>query len=183
MGLFRFISDYLPYFENINILFNIITKKKFELIYKDWSKLFVRFIRNNLNQVEVISSWTKQKLRSILNCQKLKTIVLGFFLFLLLLYTSATWYTLFVPINFELASQSSLFEIGWPVRVFSPNFITRLQYTHKWLFHFNLQHYKTSKTSIKYIHHKTTVIYTYIYTIMPYHKFFIWWIFYLTFST
>jgi hypothetical protein len=22
-------------------------------------------------------------------------------------------------------------EIGWPVRVFSPNFITRLQYTHK----------------------------------------------------
>jgi len=23
----------------------------FELIYKDWSKLFVRFIRNNLNQV------------------------------------------------------------------------------------------------------------------------------------
>jgi hypothetical protein len=44
----------------------------------------------------------------------------------------ATWYTLFVPINFELASQSSLFEIGWPVRVFSPNFITRLQYTHKW---------------------------------------------------
>ena len=23
----------------------------FELIYNDWSKLFVRFIRNNLNQV------------------------------------------------------------------------------------------------------------------------------------
>ena len=54
----------------------------FELIYKDWSKLFVRFIRNNLNQVvhtlsglhgvynliEVISSWTEQKLRSILKC-------------------------------------------------------------------------------------------------------------------
>jgi hypothetical protein len=40
----------LPYFEEINIFFNIIAKK-FELIYKDWSKLFVRFIRNNLNQV------------------------------------------------------------------------------------------------------------------------------------
>jgi hypothetical protein len=50
LGLFKFISDYLPYFEKINIFFNIITKK-FELIYKDWSKLFVRFIRNNLNQV------------------------------------------------------------------------------------------------------------------------------------
>ena len=54
-----------------------INKKKFELIYKDWSKLFVRFIRNNLNQVvhtlvynliEVISSWTEQKMRSILKC-------------------------------------------------------------------------------------------------------------------
>jgi hypothetical protein len=27
------------------------------ILFKDWSKLFVRFIRNNLNQVEVISSW------------------------------------------------------------------------------------------------------------------------------
>ena len=26
MGLFKFISDYLPYFEKINIFFNIITK-------------------------------------------------------------------------------------------------------------------------------------------------------------
>jgi hypothetical protein len=52
LGLFKFISDYLPYFEKINIFFNIIpVAKKFELIYKDWSKLFVRFIRNNLNQV------------------------------------------------------------------------------------------------------------------------------------
>ena len=50
LGLFKFISDYLLYFEKINIFFNIITKN-FELIYKDWSKLFVRFIRNNLNQV------------------------------------------------------------------------------------------------------------------------------------
>jgi hypothetical protein len=82
LGLFKFISDYLPYFEKINIFFNIITKK-FELIYKDWSKLFVRFIRNNpaqsgcthpcvcglhgvYNLIEVISSWTEQKLRSIL---------------------------------------------------------------------------------------------------------------------
>jgi hypothetical protein len=50
LGLFKFISDYLPYVEKINIFFNII-KKKIELIYKDWSKLFVWFIRNNLNQV------------------------------------------------------------------------------------------------------------------------------------
>ena len=27
LGLFEFISDYLPYFEKINIFFNIITKK------------------------------------------------------------------------------------------------------------------------------------------------------------
>ena len=31
-------------------IFQHHNKKKFELIYKDWSKLFVRFIRNNLNQ-------------------------------------------------------------------------------------------------------------------------------------
>jgi hypothetical protein len=36
--------------KKISIFFNIITKK-FELIYKDWLKLFVRFIWNNLNQV------------------------------------------------------------------------------------------------------------------------------------
>jgi hypothetical protein len=27
LGLFKFISDYLPYFEKINIFLNIITKK------------------------------------------------------------------------------------------------------------------------------------------------------------
>jgi hypothetical protein len=27
LGLFKFISDYLPYFEQINIFFNIIAKK------------------------------------------------------------------------------------------------------------------------------------------------------------
>ena len=77
--LFKFISDYLPYFGKINIFFNIITKK-FELIYKNWSKLFVRFIRNNLNQaVHTLGLLTRcvqpdcgyffmnqQKLRSIL---------------------------------------------------------------------------------------------------------------------
>ena len=36
LGLFKFIFDYLPYFEKINIFFNIIpVAKKFELIYKD----------------------------------------------------------------------------------------------------------------------------------------------------
>ena len=50
LGLFKFISDYLPFFEKINIFFNIITKKVW-INLKDWSKLFVQFIRNNLNQV------------------------------------------------------------------------------------------------------------------------------------
>ena len=50
LRLFEVIFDYLPYLEKINIFFNIISRKV-ELIYKDWSKLFVRFIRNNLNQV------------------------------------------------------------------------------------------------------------------------------------
>jgi hypothetical protein len=50
LGLSKFMSVYLPYFEKMNIpvFFNIIANK-FELICKDWSKLFVRFIRNNLN--------------------------------------------------------------------------------------------------------------------------------------
>jgi hypothetical protein len=34
LGLFKFISDYFPYFEKINLFFNIIAKQ-FELIYKD----------------------------------------------------------------------------------------------------------------------------------------------------
>jgi hypothetical protein len=34
LGLFKFISDCLPYFEKLNIFFNIIAKK-LELIYKD----------------------------------------------------------------------------------------------------------------------------------------------------
>jgi hypothetical protein len=51
LGLFKFISDYLLYFEKNKYIFQYHSKKKFELIYKDWSKLFVRFIRNNLNHV------------------------------------------------------------------------------------------------------------------------------------
>ena len=34
LGLFKFISDYLSYFEKMNIFFNI-KAKKLELIYKD----------------------------------------------------------------------------------------------------------------------------------------------------
>jgi hypothetical protein len=49
LGLFKFILDYLPYFEKTNIFFNIIAKNIWINLYKDWSKLFVRFIRNNLN--------------------------------------------------------------------------------------------------------------------------------------
>ena len=33
LGLFKFISDYLPYFEKINIFFNIITKKVWINLY------------------------------------------------------------------------------------------------------------------------------------------------------
>ena len=51
LGLYKLISDYLPYFEKNIYIFQYHNKKKFKLIYKDWSKLFVRFIRNNLNKV------------------------------------------------------------------------------------------------------------------------------------
>jgi hypothetical protein len=44
LGLYKFISDYLPYFEKINIFFNIITKR-FELNSKDRSKLEITSIR------------------------------------------------------------------------------------------------------------------------------------------
>ena len=46
LGLFIFISDYLPYFEKINIFFNIITNKK----------LFIRIHRNFCSVHEVITS-------------------------------------------------------------------------------------------------------------------------------
>jgi len=83
LGLFKFISDYLPYFERINIFFNIYhNKKKFELIYKDIDRNYLfrsfeitsirlytpglRRLHGVYNLIEVISSWTEQKLRSIL---------------------------------------------------------------------------------------------------------------------
>jgi hypothetical protein len=50
LGLFKSISIICLILKIINIFFNI-RAKKFEVIHKDWSKLFVRFIRNNLNQV------------------------------------------------------------------------------------------------------------------------------------
>jgi hypothetical protein len=83
LGLFRFISDYLPYFEKINIFFNIITKKSLNSFIRiDRNYLFGSFkitsirlytpLRNPLhgvyNLIEVISSWAEQKLQSILNC-------------------------------------------------------------------------------------------------------------------
>ena len=63
LGLFKFISDYLSYFEKINIFFNIITKK-IELYCKNWS---IRGLHGVYNLIEVISSWTEQKLRSTRN--------------------------------------------------------------------------------------------------------------------
>jgi hypothetical protein len=56
LGLFKFISDYLPYFEK-KIDVSISYQKKFELNYKDWSKLFVRFFRNNLADYTVCIPW------------------------------------------------------------------------------------------------------------------------------
>jgi hypothetical protein len=50
LGLFKFISDYLPYFEKINIFFNIRAKKVW-INLSGLIAVFVRFIRNNLNQV------------------------------------------------------------------------------------------------------------------------------------
>ena len=50
-GLFKFISDYLPYFEKKKYIFQYHNKKVWINLYKDWSKLLVRFIRNNLNQI------------------------------------------------------------------------------------------------------------------------------------
>jgi hypothetical protein len=35
LGLFKFISDYLPYFEKNKCIFQYHIKTKFELIYKD----------------------------------------------------------------------------------------------------------------------------------------------------
>ena len=70
LGLFKFISEYLSYFEKIDIFFNIITKK-LELNYKDWSKLFVRFILRGFtrvyNLIEVISSWIEKNCDISLN--------------------------------------------------------------------------------------------------------------------
>jgi hypothetical protein len=44
LGLFKFISDYLPYFDKINIFFNIIAKK-FELIYNLFGSFEITSIR------------------------------------------------------------------------------------------------------------------------------------------
>ena len=38
LGLFKFISDYLPYFKNNKYIFQYHNKKMFELIYKDDAK-------------------------------------------------------------------------------------------------------------------------------------------------
>jgi hypothetical protein len=35
LGLFKFIADYLPYFETNKYIFQYHSKKKFELIHKD----------------------------------------------------------------------------------------------------------------------------------------------------
>jgi len=75
----------LPYFEKINIFCNIITKSLNSFISIDRNYLFGSFeitsirlytpLRNTLRGlhgvyilIEVICSWTEQKLWSILNC-------------------------------------------------------------------------------------------------------------------
>jgi hypothetical protein len=53
-GTFEVIQIYFRLFALFGknkYIFQYHSKKKFELIYKDWSKLFVRFIRNNLGHV------------------------------------------------------------------------------------------------------------------------------------
>jgi hypothetical protein len=73
LGLSKFISNYLPYFEKINIFFNIITKKVRNYLFGSFEITSIRLctpLRNPLpgvyNLIKVISSWTEQKLRSIL---------------------------------------------------------------------------------------------------------------------
>jgi hypothetical protein len=51
LELFKFIFDYLPYFEKINIFFNIRRSPCYESLFKDWSQFLFRSWRNNLNQV------------------------------------------------------------------------------------------------------------------------------------
>jgi hypothetical protein len=85
LGLFKFISDYLPYFEKKIYIFYKIIAKKLELIYKDWSKLFVRFIRNNLKLVTrwvqpdwgyFFMNWTKIAINPSLNIKLYVTLKL-----------------------------------------------------------------------------------------------------------
>ena len=82
LGLFKFISDYLSYFEKNKYIFQYHSKKSLnEFIRIDRNYLFGSFeitpirlytslrnpIRGVYNLIEIISSWTEQKLRSILN--------------------------------------------------------------------------------------------------------------------
>jgi hypothetical protein len=69
LGLFKFISDYLPYFEKINIFFNIILTKKNWINLNGLIEIICSVharVTGVHNLIEVISSWTEQKLRSIL---------------------------------------------------------------------------------------------------------------------
>jgi hypothetical protein len=78
----------LPYFEKNKYIF-LHHSKKSELINKDWSKLFVRFLRNNPNQVvhcyTVCATWLRLFLHGQnKNCDQSLTIsVRGFGIWLL----------------------------------------------------------------------------------------------------
>jgi hypothetical protein len=62
--------------------FQYHSQKMFELIYKDWSKLFVRFIRNNLNQVVrsqfLFGSWRNNFNQVVKSCKHRVTRVAGY---------------------------------------------------------------------------------------------------------
>jgi actin-related protein len=64
IGLFKFISDYLPYFEKINIFFNIIAKKVASTIIfqelkseiEDLETLRDEYVKRNTEQVSILIS-------------------------------------------------------------------------------------------------------------------------------
>ena len=72
VGLYKFISDYLPYFEKNKYIFQYHNKKMFELKI-DRNYLFGSFEITSIKLYTPlrISSWTEQKLRSILKYFKI----------------------------------------------------------------------------------------------------------------
>jgi intein-encoded DNA endonuclease-like protein len=57
LGLIKFISNYLPYFEKLNIFFNIITKKVW-LVCTNYWEFWIWEVRSD--QTRSVASWTER---------------------------------------------------------------------------------------------------------------------------